>query len=109
MNTQGTRLWKWTKRVFIGLAGLVVVLLLSGMIYQFVATKIDEYRYPARRDGRRGRLQLTSVLHGRSRRSTDRRDGYRSRRQPVGLADGSAGGGGIRARVHLRPRWRRLE
>jgi hypothetical protein len=44
MNTQGTRLWKWTKRVFIELAWLVVVLLLSGMIYQFVATKIDEYR-----------------------------------------------------------------
>jgi hypothetical protein len=43
-----SRLWKWTKRVFIGLAGLVVVLLLAGVIYQFVATRIDEYRYPAR-------------------------------------------------------------
>jgi pimeloyl-ACP methyl ester carboxylesterase len=27
---------------------LVVVLLLTGVIYQFVATKLDEYRYPAR-------------------------------------------------------------
>src|SRR5215207_11677139 len=41
------RLWKWTKRVFIGLTGLVLVLLLAGMVFQFVATKIDEYRYPA--------------------------------------------------------------
>ena len=43
-----SRLWKWTKRIFIGLAGLVVVLLLAGVLYQFVATRIDEYRYPAR-------------------------------------------------------------
>jgi pimeloyl-ACP methyl ester carboxylesterase len=41
------RLWRWTKRLFIGLAGLVVFLLLAGVVYQFVATKIDEYRYPA--------------------------------------------------------------
>ena len=41
------RLWRWTKRVLIGLAGLVVFLLLAGVVYQFVATKIDEYRYPA--------------------------------------------------------------
>lgn len=40
-------LWKWAKRVLVGLAGLIVVLLLAGVIYQFVATKIDEYRYPA--------------------------------------------------------------
>ena len=40
--------WRWTKRVGIGLAGLVVVLPLAGVIYQFVTTKIDEYRYPAR-------------------------------------------------------------
>jgi pimeloyl-ACP methyl ester carboxylesterase len=41
------RLWRWTKRVGIGLAGLVVLLPLAGVIYQFVATKIDDYRYPA--------------------------------------------------------------
>ncbi len=42
-----SRLWRWTKRVLVGLAGLVVFLLLAGVVYQFVATKIDEYRYPA--------------------------------------------------------------
>jgi hypothetical protein len=42
-----SRLWKWMKRVFIGLTGLVIVLLLAGVVFQFVATKIDEYRYPA--------------------------------------------------------------
>ena len=42
-----SRLWQWTKRVLIGLAGLVLFLLLAGVLYQFVATKIDEYRYPS--------------------------------------------------------------
>jgi hypothetical protein len=41
------RLWRWTKRVFIGVAGLAVFLVLAGVVYQFVATKIDQYRYPA--------------------------------------------------------------
>lgn len=41
------RLWRWTKRVLVGLAGLIVFLLVAGVVYQFVATKIDEYRYPA--------------------------------------------------------------
>jgi pimeloyl-ACP methyl ester carboxylesterase len=40
-------LWRWTKRILVGLAGLVVFVLLAGVVYQFVATKIDEYRYPA--------------------------------------------------------------
>ncbi len=43
-----SQLSRWTKRVSIGLAGLIVILPLAGVIYQFVATKIDEYRYPAR-------------------------------------------------------------
>ena len=42
-----SRLWRWTKRLLIGLAGLVVFLVLAGVVYQFVATRIDEYRYPA--------------------------------------------------------------
>src|ERR671916_2801122 len=42
-----SRLWRWTKRLVIGLAGLVVFLVLAGVVYQFVATKVDEYRYPA--------------------------------------------------------------
>jgi pimeloyl-ACP methyl ester carboxylesterase len=41
-----SRLWRWTKRVLTGLAGLVVVLLLAGATYQFIATKIDESKYP---------------------------------------------------------------
>ena len=41
------RLWRWTKRLLVVLAGLVVFLLVAGVVYQFVATKIDEYRYPA--------------------------------------------------------------
>ena len=40
-------LWRWTKRGLVGLAGLVIFVLLAGVVYQFVATKIDEYRYPA--------------------------------------------------------------
>ena len=43
---QRSRLWRWTKRVLAGLAGLVVVLLLAGAIYQFVVTKSDERKYP---------------------------------------------------------------
>lgn len=41
-----SRLWRWTKRGLAGLAGLVAVLLLAGATYQFIATKIDERRYP---------------------------------------------------------------
>jgi pimeloyl-ACP methyl ester carboxylesterase len=41
---RGGRLWKWTKRVLVGVVGLVVVLL-AGVLYQFVATKIDAYRW----------------------------------------------------------------
>ena len=47
MKTKGSRLWRWTKRVLVGIAGLVLVLLLAGVVYQFVTTKIDERRYPA--------------------------------------------------------------
>ena len=43
----GSRLRRWTKRILFGLAGLVFFLLLAGVVYQFVATRIDEYRYPA--------------------------------------------------------------
>ncbi len=41
----GSRLWKWTKRILVGIVGLVVFVLLAGVIYQFVATKIDAYRW----------------------------------------------------------------
>ena len=42
---RGGRLWKWTKRVLVGVVGLVVFVLLAGVIYQFVGTKIDAYRW----------------------------------------------------------------
>jgi pimeloyl-ACP methyl ester carboxylesterase len=47
MKTKGNRLWKWTKRVLVGVGGLVLALLLAGVVFQFVTTKIDERRYPA--------------------------------------------------------------
>jgi len=48
---RGGRLRKWTKRLLLGLVGLVVFVLLAGVIYQFVATKIDAYRwYPPSRE-----------------------------------------------------------
>jgi hypothetical protein len=47
MNTNRSRLWRWTKRVLVGVGGLVLVLLLTGVVFQFVITKIDERRYPA--------------------------------------------------------------
>ena len=40
-----SRLWKWTRRVLVGVVGLVVFVLLAGVLYQFVATKIDAYRW----------------------------------------------------------------
>jgi pimeloyl-ACP methyl ester carboxylesterase len=47
MKTKGSRLWRWTKRLLVGIAGLILFLLLAGVVYQFVTTKIDERRYPA--------------------------------------------------------------
>jgi pimeloyl-ACP methyl ester carboxylesterase len=47
MKTKGSRLWRWTKRVLVGIAGLVLVLLLAGVVFQFVVTRIDARRYPA--------------------------------------------------------------
>ena len=45
---RGGQLWRWTRRLLLGLVGLVVFVLLAGVIYQFVATKIDAYRwYPS--------------------------------------------------------------
>src|ERR671916_272011 len=41
----GGRLWKWTRRVLLGVVGLIVFVLLAGVLYQFLATKIDAYRW----------------------------------------------------------------
>ena len=38
---------RWILRIFIGLLVLIVCLLLFGAIYQLIATKLDEWRYPA--------------------------------------------------------------
>ena len=43
---QRSRLWRWAKRVLTGLAGFAAVLLLAGAAFQFIATKIDERKYP---------------------------------------------------------------
>ncbi len=39
-------MWKWIKRIGLGLICLIAVLLLSGATYQFISTKIDESAYP---------------------------------------------------------------
>src|SRR5829696_5492794 len=41
------RLWLWVRRVLVALVGLIVLLLLIGLIYQFVATRIAYRNYPA--------------------------------------------------------------
>lgn len=41
-----SRLWRWTKHIFKGIAVFIVVLIVAGAIYQYAATKRDESRYP---------------------------------------------------------------
>jgi pimeloyl-ACP methyl ester carboxylesterase len=50
MNIVRSRLWQWTKRVIAGMVGLVLVLLLAGVVFQFVMTRIDARTYPAHGD-----------------------------------------------------------
>jgi len=47
MKTKVSGLWRWTKRVLVGIAGLVLVVLLAGAVFQFVMTRIDAHKYPA--------------------------------------------------------------
>src|SRR5919107_3161482 len=47
MNLTRSRLWRWTKRAIAGMVGSVLVLLLAGVVFQFVMTRIDALRYPA--------------------------------------------------------------
>jgi pimeloyl-ACP methyl ester carboxylesterase len=47
MSTERSWLWRWTKRILVGVAGLVLVLLLAGVVLQFIITRIDACRYPA--------------------------------------------------------------
>jgi hypothetical protein len=39
--------WIWVRRVLLALVGLIVVLLLLGLLYQFLATRIAYRNYPA--------------------------------------------------------------
>jgi len=41
------RLWLWIRRALVALVGLVVVVLLAGVVYQFVATRLAYREYPA--------------------------------------------------------------
>ena len=41
------RLWLWIKRVLVVLVGLILVVLLAGLVYQFVATRLAYREYPA--------------------------------------------------------------
>jgi pimeloyl-ACP methyl ester carboxylesterase len=42
-----SRIWTWIGRVLVALVGLVLLLALAGLIYQFVATRLAYQRYPA--------------------------------------------------------------
>ena len=105
---RSSRLWKWTKRVSIGLTGSVLLLLLAGVVYQFLATKNDERKYPA--PGEMvdvGGYSLHLNCTGEEVTPTVVMDSGLG--STVGLAAGSAGGCEIHARMHLRPRWHGLE
>jgi pimeloyl-ACP methyl ester carboxylesterase len=41
------RLWLWVGRVLVALVGLILLVLLVGLVYQFVATRIAYRNYPA--------------------------------------------------------------
>ena len=41
------RIWTWIGRVFVALVGLVLLLALAGLVYQFIATRLAYQRYPA--------------------------------------------------------------
>ena len=42
-----SRLWLWTRRGLVALVGLVLIVLLAGIVFQFVATQIAYRKYPA--------------------------------------------------------------
>jgi pimeloyl-ACP methyl ester carboxylesterase len=46
-STKQSFLWRWTKRILMGISGAVIVLLISGLVFQYVATRLDERKYPA--------------------------------------------------------------
>ncbi len=38
--------WKWTKRIGFGVLGITAFLATSGLLYQTIATKVDQVKYP---------------------------------------------------------------
>ena len=40
-------LWLWVRRVLVAFVGLILLLLLVGLLYQFVATRLAYRNYPA--------------------------------------------------------------
>jgi pimeloyl-ACP methyl ester carboxylesterase len=47
VNAERSQIWRWTKRVLVGVGTLVIVLLATGVVFQFLMTRIDARRYPA--------------------------------------------------------------
>lgn len=45
LKRKGGWLWCWTKRFFVRIAALVLILAVSGAIYQYLATRSDEQRF----------------------------------------------------------------
>jgi hypothetical protein len=41
------RVWLWVRRILLALVGLIVLLLLLGLLYQFLATRLAYRNYPA--------------------------------------------------------------
>jgi hypothetical protein len=89
-STRG-RVWLWVRRVLVALVGLIVLLLLVGLLYQFVATRIAYWNYPAP-----GKMLSVSghdmqfYCTGKARGGADRGDGLRPGGRPARLADGAA-------------------
>src|ERR671916_15474 len=41
------RVWLWVRRILLALVGVVLVVLLAGLLYQFLATRLAYRNYPA--------------------------------------------------------------
>jgi hypothetical protein len=82
------RLWLWVRRVLVALVGLIVLLLLVGLLYQFLATRIAYRNYPAP-----GEMVLVSG-HDMQFYCTGK-----ARRGPTVVMDAGLGGGLLRHRL----------
>ncbi len=41
------RLWLWVRRLLVVLVGLIILVVIAGLVYQFVATRLAYREYPA--------------------------------------------------------------